>query len=139
MAAENRFRVDIVLLIPLQNFGISEKFCGKINEEKIIDVVWSDGRIKSAAGKLPAVGNTVDLKTALYTNDIGAAVLMGSWTDKEFNAADGAFYYARALEIPTPRWSTFDAIRNNLPLLEGVAATIQERAWGSPIWYSPNS
>ncbi len=111
---------------------------GDLNE-KIIDVVWSDGRVKSAAGKLPAVGNTVDLKTALYTNDIGAAVLMGGWTDKDFNAADGAFYYARALEIPTPRWSTFDAIRNNLPLLDGVAATIQERAWGSPIWYSPNS
>jgi len=109
---------------------------GDSNEE-IIDVVWSDNRVVTAAGKLPAVGNTVDLKTALYTNDIGASVLMGSWTDKNFNPSDGAFYYARVLEIPTPRWSTYDAVRNNLPLLKDVAATIQERAWGSPIWFNP--
>jgi len=109
---------------------------GDLNE-KIIDVVWSGDRVATAAGKLPPVGNTVDLKTALYTNDIGEPMLMGSWTDKNFNPADGAFYYARALEIPTPRWSTYDAVRNNLPLMEDVAATIQERAWGSPIWYAP--
>ena len=60
-------------------------------------------------------------------------MLMGSWTNMDFNPADGAFYYARVLEIPTPRWSTYDAVRNNLPLMEDVAATIQERAWGSPI------
>ncbi|MEK6205314.1 MAG: DUF3604 domain-containing protein, partial [Amylibacter sp.] len=109
---------------------------GDLNE-KIIDVVWSGDRVVTAAGKLPPVGNTVDLKTALYSNDIGEPMLMGSWTDKDFNLADGAFYYARVLEIPTPRWSTYDAVRNNLPLMEGVAATIQERAWGSPIWYAP--
>lgn len=109
---------------------------GDLNE-KIIDVVWSGDRVVTAAGKLPPVGNTVDLKTALYTNDIGEPMLMGSWTDKDFNPADGAFYYARVLEIPTPRWSTYDAVRNNLPLMEDVAATIQERAWGSPIWYAP--
>ncbi len=109
---------------------------GDLNE-KIIDVVWSGDRVVTAAGKLPPVGNTVDLKTALYTNDIGEPMLMGSWIDKDFNPADGAFYYARALEIPTPRWSTYDAVRNNLPLLEDVATTIQERAWGSPIWYGP--
>ena len=90
-----------------------------------------------ADGKVAAVGNTVDLKTAKYTNSIGAPALMGSWTDPEFKPGQNAVYYARVIEIPTPRWSTFDAVRNNLPLLEGTAATIQERAWGSPIWYMP--
>ena len=109
---------------------------GDLNE-KIIDVVWSGDRTIDAAGKLSAVGNTVDLATALYTNDIGAPTLLGSWTDTDFDPQEGAFYYARALEIPTPRWSTYDAVRAGLPLLEDVPATIQERAWGSPIWYSP--
>ena len=110
---------------------------GAINE-KIVDVVWAgDRRIDSATGKLPAIGNTVDLKTARFTNDIGAPTLLGSWTDHDFDPAEGAFYYARAIEIPTPRWSTYDAVRNNLPLLDDVPATIQERAWGSPIWYAP--
>jgi hypothetical protein len=105
--------------------------------EKIIDTVWSGDRKILGNGKLPAVGNTVDLKTAKYTNDIGAPILIGSWTDTDFAASEGAFYYARVLEIPTPRWSTYDAVRNNLPLLEDVPATIQERAWSSPIWYQP--
>lgn len=109
---------------------------GEIFEE-IIDVVWSDDRSKDAEGKLAPVGNTVDLETAKYTNDIGAAVLMGSWTDQSFDPEQGAFYYARALEIPTPRWTTYDAVRAGLPLLPEVDATIQERAWGSPIWYEP--
>ncbi|WP_282169988.1 DUF3604 domain-containing protein [Ruegeria atlantica] len=109
---------------------------GEIHEE-IIDVAWSGDREIAADGKLPSVGNTVDLKTALYTNDIGAPTLMGSWTDPGFDPEQGAFYYARAIEIPTPRWSTYDAVRSGLPLLEEVPATIQERAWGSPIWYSP--
>ena len=110
---------------------------GDVNE-KIVDVVWSSGRkIDPATGKLAPVGNTVDLTTAKFTNDIGAATLMGSWTDTEFDPQEGAFYYARAIEIPTPRWSTYDAVRNDLPLLEDVPATIQERAWGSPIWYQP--
>ncbi|MBL4768930.1 MAG: DUF3604 domain-containing protein [Rhodobacteraceae bacterium] len=110
---------------------------GDLNEQ-IIDVVWSGDRNIMANGKLPGVGNTVDLATATFTNDIGTPVLIGSWTDANFNAEDGAFYYVRALEIPTPRWSTYDAVRNNLPLLSDVPAIIQERAWGSPIWYSPN-
>jgi Protein of unknown function (DUF3604) len=105
--------------------------------EKIIDVVWAgDREIDPSTGKLPAVGNTVDLSTALFTNEIGAPVLMGSWTDTDFNPQSNAFYYARVLEIPTPRWTTYDAVRNGLPLLEDVPATIQERAWGSPIWYN---
>ena len=100
-------------------------------------MVWSGDRTPSAAGKLPPVGNTVDLATAMYTNDIGASTLIGSWTDEDFDPVEGAFYYVRVLEIPTPRWTTYDAVRNSLPLLEDVPATIQERAWGSPIWYTP--
>ncbi|MEE4189155.1 MAG: DUF3604 domain-containing protein [Roseobacter sp.] len=110
---------------------------GDLNEQ-IIDVVWAGERsVDPDTGKLPPVGNTVDLETALFTNEIGAATLIGSWTDPDFQPGEGAFYYARAIEIPTPRWSTYDAVRNGLPLLEDVPATIQERAWGSPIWYSP--
>jgi hypothetical protein len=105
--------------------------------EEIINVAWSGDRKPSADGQLPAVGNTVDLKTAKYTNSIGAASLMGSWTDNKFDPDQHAFYYARVLEIPTPRWSTYDAVKNDLPLLEEVAATIQERAWSSPVWYKP--
>lgn len=105
--------------------------------EDIIDVVWSGDRAPTDSGKLPAVGNSVDLKTALYTNDIGVPVLIGSWADPDFDANQHAFYYARAIEIPTPRWTTYDAVRNGLPLLPEVPATIQERAWSSPIWYKP--
>ncbi len=105
--------------------------------EKIMEVAWSGDRQPDTNGKLAPVGNTVDLNTALFTNSIGAAQLTGSWTDEEFNPEQHAFYYARVLEIPTPRWSTYDAVRNNLPLLEDVQATIQERAWTSPIWYTP--
>ncbi|MGI9350658.1 MAG: DUF3604 domain-containing protein [Rhizobiaceae bacterium] len=109
---------------------------GDLNE-KIVDVVWAGDRKIQENGKLPAVGNTVDLKTAKFTNDIGAVELLGTWRDRDFNPQEGAFYYARVLEIPTPRWSTYDAVRNNLPLLENVPATIQERAWTSPIWHKP--
>ena len=105
--------------------------------EQIVEVTWSDGRQTGADGKLPPVGNTVDLKTAKFTNTIGAVELIGSWTDETFDPEQHAFYYARALEIPTPRWSTYDAVRHNLPLMEDVQATIQERAWTSPIWYTP--
>ena len=73
----------------------------------------------------------------MYTNDIGSPILIGSWSDAGFNPAEGAFYYVRVLEIPTPRWTTYDAVRNNLQLLDNVPAIIQERAWGSPIWYRP--
>jgi hypothetical protein len=103
-------------------------------QETIIDVAWSGGRKLGANGKLPPVGNTVDLKTAKFTNAIGAPVLMGHWTDPDWKPGQTAVYYARALEIPTPRWTTYDALRANLPLLKDVPATIQERAWGSPIW-----
>jgi hypothetical protein len=105
-------------------------------QEKIYDVALSDGRaIDPATGKAPAVGNTVDVKTATYTNDIGDAELVVVWSDPDFDATSPAFYYARVLEIPTPRWTTFDAVKLGIPPPQ--PATLQERAWTSPIWYSP--
>jgi hypothetical protein len=105
--------------------------------ERIYDMVWSGARKPDAKGKLPAVGSTVDVKTAAYTNDIGSAELAGAWSDPDFDAAEHAFYYARVIEIPTPRWSTRDAAKLGVALPAGVPATIQERAWSSPIWYAP--
>jgi hypothetical protein len=108
--------------------------------EKIYDVAWSDGRKPDEkTGKLPAVGNTVDIKKATYTNDIGDTQLSAVWTDPDFDPKQKAAYYVRVLEIPTPRWTTYDSVRNNLPLLTDVPATIQERAWSSPIWYTPEA
>lgn len=106
--------------------------------EKIYDVVWSGARKPDAKGKLPPVGNTVDIKTATYTNNIGAAELIGYWEDPDFDPQSYATYYARVIEIPTPRWSTYLAAKHNLPVSKTVDAVIQERAWTSPIWYSPS-
>jgi len=107
-------------------------------KEKIFNVALSDGRKPDArTGQAPAVSNTVDLKTGKYTNSVGAALLTTVWADPEFDARKPAVYYARVLEIPTPRWTTLLAIRSNLPLPSDVPATIQERAWTSPVWYTP--
>jgi hypothetical protein len=106
-------------------------------QDQVFDVVWSGDRKRDAKGKVPPVGNTVDVAKAVYSNSIGAGELMGTWTDPKFDAKQGAVYYVRVLAIPTPRWSTYDAVRAGLPLLPGVAATVQERAWTSPIWYTP--
>jgi hypothetical protein len=106
-------------------------------QERIVDVAWSDDRVPGPDGALPAVGNTVDLTTATYSNTIGSAELIGHWTDDDFDPGAHAVYYARVIEIPTPRWTTYDAVRNGLPLLDSVPATVQERAWTSPIWYTP--
>jgi len=110
-------------------------------DEQIYDVVWSDQDKRQIGedGKLTPVGNTVDLETATFTNDIGSTQLSAVWTDPDFDPAQRALYYVRVLEIPTPRWSTYDSARNNLPLLTDVPATIQERAWSSPIWYTPEA
>jgi Protein of unknown function (DUF3604) len=108
-----------------------------VHHEKIVDVAWSGDRKPGANGKVPAVGNTVNVKTAKYTNAIGSTELIGSWTDESFDPKGHALYYARVLEIPTPRWTTYEAVIAGLPLLEQVPATIQERAWTSPIWYTP--
>ncbi len=105
--------------------------------EKIYNIALADGRKVGADGKVPPVGNTVDVNKATYTNSIGDIQLTAVWTDPDFDPTRRAAYYVRVLEIPTPRWSTYDAARNNLPLPDMVPATIQERAWSSPIWYSP--
>jgi hypothetical protein len=107
-------------------------------QEKVYDVAWSDNREPDPkTGKLPPVGNTVNIKEASYTNDIGDSQLSAVWTDPDFDPSQHAVYYVRVLEIPTPRWSTYDAKALGIPPPQGVAATIQERAWSSPIWYTP--
>jgi hypothetical protein len=106
--------------------------------ERVYDVVWSgDREIQRETGKLPAVGNTVDVQTASYTNSIGAIQLSSTWTDPDFSAKERAFYYVRVLEIPIPRWTTYDAAFFDLPRPENVPETIQDRAYTSPIWYTP--
>jgi len=105
--------------------------------EKIYDVAVSDGR-KISKGKVKkAVGSTVDLKTASYTNAIGDAQLLAGWTDPEFDHKQMAFYYARVIEIPTPRWVAYDEVRFNIKMGKEVTRVIQERAYTSPIWYTP--
>lgn len=107
--------------------------------EKVYDVVWGDAnkRQKGADGKIPAVGDTVDIAKASYSNVIGDPELQTVWVDPEFNANQKAFYYLRVLEIPTPRWVLFDAIRYGAKLLQGTELKSQERAYSSPIWYNP--
>ena len=108
-------------------------------QEKIYDVALSDNRKPDPkTGKVPPVGNTVNIKEATYTNDIGDSQLSAVWTDPDFKPEHHAVYYVRVLEIPTPRWSTYDAKAVGIAPPEGVAATIQERAWSSPIWYTPD-
>ena len=105
--------------------------------EKIYEVSWSGDRKLDDSGRLPAVGNTVDAGTASFDNSIGEPQLQAVWTDPEFDASQNAFYYVRVLEIPTPRWSTYDAVTLGTPAREELPVSIQERAWSSPIWYSP--
>jgi hypothetical protein len=109
-------------------------------KEAIYDVAWGDAdkRKPDANGKLPPVGNTVDIKQATYTNDIGDSQLTAQWTDPNFDPTIPAAYYVRVLEIPTPRWSTFDAKKLGVEPPSEVPPTIQERAWSSPIWYTPS-
>lgn len=104
--------------------------------EKVYDVAWAGNRKPGKNGKLPAVGNTVDVANANWTNSIGASELATVWTDPDFDAKQDAFYYARVIEIPTPRWTTYDAFRYGIDLPKGVPTSTQERAYTSPIWYS---
>ena len=90
-------------------------------------------------GKLPPVGNTVDVANATWTNTIGASELVGVWKDPDFDKTKPAVYYARVIEIPTPRWSTFDAFRFGVDIPEGAPTSTQERAYTSAIWYNPAS
>jgi len=107
--------------------------------QKIYDVVWSDNRKPDPkTGKLPPVGNTVNIKKATYSNTIGDTQLSAVWTDPDFDPSQHAVYYARVIEIPTPRWSTYDAALLGVKPPKGVQSTIQERAFASPIWYTPD-
>ena len=110
-------------------------------EERVYDVIWGDAatRKPDAQGKLPSVGNTVDVANATWTNTIGAPELMTVWQDPDFDPTKRAFYYARVIEIPTPRWTAYDAKRFDLEVGKEVPMTIQERAYTSPIWYTPAS
>jgi hypothetical protein len=105
--------------------------------EKVYDIAWSTGREPGADGTLPPVGNTVDIENANWTNTIGASELGTVWTDPDFDPSQSAFYYARVLEIPTPRWVVYDAFRFGTDIPEDAETTHQERAYTSPIWYTP--
>jgi hypothetical protein len=107
--------------------------------ERVYDVAWSDGREASADGKLPSVGNTVDVARATWSNSIGEPELIAAWTDPAFDPEERAFYYARVIEIPTPRWTAYEALRFGIEMSEDVPMTTQERAYTSPIWYEPQS
>ncbi len=105
--------------------------------EKVYNVAWSGKRTPDKNGKLPAVGNTVDLGNATYSNEIGEESLKAVWTDPDFDKGQRAFYYVRAMEIPTPSWVVFDQVRLGAEVDERADKIIQERAYSSPIWYTP--
>ena len=105
--------------------------------EDIFDVALSDNRSANWLGKIPPVGNSVDLANTTYSNSIGAAELATVWTDPEFNASQNAFYYARVLQIPTPRWTAYDAKYFGATIDPRAAMVTQDRAYSSPIWYTP--
>lgn len=108
-------------------------------QEKVFDVVWSDAdtRQPESNGKVPAVGSSVNVEAATYTNDIGQPELISVWADPEFDPALQAFYYARVLEILTPRWPAHDAAFYELDLADDVRVQLQDRGYTSPIWYAP--
>jgi hypothetical protein len=106
-------------------------------QENVVDVAWSGNRKPGKDGRLPPVGNTVNVQDASYSNAIGAPYLAAYWKDPAFDPKQRAFYYVRVLEIPTPRWTTYDAKFFKVALPKDVPASIQERAYTSPVWYTP--
>jgi len=106
--------------------------------EQVYDVAWSDDRVPGTDGKLPPVGSTVDVESATWTNTIGAPELIAVWSDPDFDPAQPAFYYGRVIEIPTPRWTAYDAAYYGTEPLPGTTMQLQERAYTSPIWYKPS-
>jgi hypothetical protein len=108
--------------------------------EKVYDVVWSQAATRKPGkdGRLPPVGNTVDMKTGTWRNTIGEPELMTVWKDPNFDPNQRAFYYARVIEIPTPRWTLVDSLRFGIKMGPEVPMTVRERAYTSPIWYSPS-
>ena len=109
------------------------------SQEKVFNVAWSDDRQLNPDGSLPAVGNTVNLKTGKVDNSIGAAQLATTWADPQFDSSQPAFYYVRVLQIPTARHSLLDAIALGIEHAAEQPDTIQERAYTSSIWYRPSS
>jgi hypothetical protein len=107
--------------------------------ERVYDVAWSDGREPGADGALPPVGNTVDVARATWSNSIGEPELIAAWSDPAFDPEQRAFYYARVIEIPTPRWTAYEALRFGIEMSDDVPMTTQERAYTSPIWYTPST
>jgi hypothetical protein len=105
--------------------------------EKVYDVAWSGNRKPGADGKVPLVGSTVDVANATWTNTIGAPELIAVWKDPDFDPAQRAFYYGRVIEIPTPRWTAYDAKKFGVKMPPEVPMTTTERAYTSPIWYAP--
>jgi len=108
-------------------------------QEKVYDVVWSGDRRPGGDGKLPPVGNTVDVPNATWTNTIGAPELIAVWTDPDFDPDLPAVYYARVIEIPTPRWTAYEAMRFSVTMSAEVPMITRERAYTSPIWYTPGN
>jgi hypothetical protein len=106
-------------------------------QEKVFNVVWSGDRQPGPDGKLPSVGNTVNVANATWTNTIGASELITVWTDPEFDPKVSAAYYARVLEIPTPRWTAYEAKRFGIDMKKEIPMVTVERAITSPIWYTP--
>ena len=108
-------------------------------QEKVYDVVWGDAdkRKPGPDGKVPPVGNTVDVPRATWTNTIGDSELITVWKDPDFDPSQRAFYYARVIEIPTPRWAAYDAKFYGVEMSDEVPMITQERAYTSPIWYAP--
>ncbi len=106
-------------------------------QERIYDVAWSGDREPGEDGKLPPVGDTVDVENATWTNSIGAPELIAVWEDTDFDPSLQTTYYARVIQIPTPRWTAYEAQRFEIDLPEEVPMTTQERAYTSPIWYTP--
>jgi hypothetical protein len=111
---------------------------GKLHE-KVHDVAWGDAdkRKRGRDGRIPAVGNTVDVANATWSNTIGDPELATVWKDPDFDPSERAFYYARVIEIPTPRWTAYDAKYFGVKAPAGTTMTLQERAYTSPIWYTP--
>jgi uncharacterized protein DUF3604 len=105
--------------------------------EKVFDVAWSGDRQPGADGRLPPVGSTVDVRNATWTNTIGATELAAVWRDPDFDPSQRAFYYGRVIEIPTPRWTAYDAKYFGIEMAKDVPMTTTERAYTSPIWYAP--
>ena len=106
--------------------------------ERVYDVAVSDGRTIGTDGRCKKpVGNTVDVKNATWKNTIGDSELITTWRDPDFDPQLRAFYYVRVIEIPTPRWTSYDAKRFGVTMAKEVPMTTQERAYSSPIWYTP--